>query len=286
MSETVQGDDAGTAEEGEALPGLTEVATGGRLWIESRGDGQPVLLLHSGLVDSRMFDAQMDSLESAGYRAVRFDFRGFGRSDRPEAPYSNLDDAVAVLDALEIERAAVVGCSLGGAVDLGLAIEHPDRVSALVLAAAGIPGYQDWSPRMLAIWDEVEEAVKAGDIARAHELDMSPWVLTLGEPSDDLIRAMGHDNREILTIDEELETWPEGPLEPRLGEIVTPTLVTVGDRDIPEMLAIAGLLVDRIPHAQGPLVIEGADHLLPTRRPAEFDRAMLEFLGRVIHPTE
>jgi 3-oxoadipate enol-lactonase len=263
----------------EALPGLVEVATGGRLWIESRGDGHPVLLLHSGLVDSRMFDAQVDSLVGAGYRAVRFDFRGFGRSERPEAPYSNLADAVAVLDALEIERAAVVGCSLGGAVDLGLAIEHPDRVSALVLAASGIPGYQDWSPRMLAIWDEVDEAVKAGDIVRAHELDMSPWVLTLGEPSDDLIRSIGHDNREVLTIDEELETWPEGPLEPKLGDITTPTLVVVGDRDIPEMLAIADLLAERIPDAQGPVVIEGADHLVPTRRPAEFDRAMLEFLG-------
>jgi pimeloyl-ACP methyl ester carboxylesterase len=263
----------------EAVPGSVDVATGGRLWVESRGDGSPVLLLHSGLVDSRMFDPQVESLVGAGYRSVRFDFRGFGRSDRPEGPYSNLDDAIAVLDALELEQAAVVGCSLGGAVDLGLAIEHPDRVRALVLAGAGVPGYQGWSPRMLAIWDEVEEAVKAGDIVRAHELDMSPWVLTLGEPSDDFIRAIGHDNREVLTIDEELETWPTEPLEPRLDEIRAPTLVTVGDRDIQEMLDIAALLVERIPHATGPVVIEGADHLVPTRRPAEFNRAMLEFLG-------
>ena len=62
--------------------------------------------------------------------------------------------------------------------------------------------------------------------------------------------------------------------------------MAVGDRDIPEMLAIADLLAERIPNAEGPVFIEGADHLLPTRRPAEFDRAMLEFLGRVIHPTE
>jgi pimeloyl-ACP methyl ester carboxylesterase len=263
----------------EALPGLVEVPAGGRLWIEARGEGEAVLLLHSGLVDSRMFDWQMDPLADAGYRAVRFDFRGFGRSDRPSAPYSNLDDAVAVLDALEVERVAVVGCSLGGAVDLGMAIERGDRVRALVLAASGIPGYQDWSPRMLAIWDEVDQAVKAGELERAHELDMSPWVLTLGEPSDDFIRSIGHDNLHVLEIPEELETWPEGPLEPNLGEIAVPTLVTVGDRDIPEMLAIADLLAERIPDAQGPVVIEGADHLLPTRRPAEFNRAMLEFLG-------
>jgi pimeloyl-ACP methyl ester carboxylesterase len=264
-----------------SLPGLVEVPTGGRLWIETRGDGEPVLLLHSGLVDSRMFDWQMDPLADAGYRAVRFDFRGYGRSDRPSSPYSNLDDAVAVLDALELERAAVVGCSLGGAVDLGLAIERAERVSALVLAASGIPGYQDWSPRMRAIWDEVDQAVKAGELERAHELDMSPWVLTLGEPSDDFIRAIGHDNMHVLEIPEELETWPTGPLEPNLGDIAVPTLVTVGDRDIPEMLAIADLLAEQIQDAKGPIVIEGADHLLPTRRPAEFNQAMLEFLGEL-----
>jgi len=262
-----------------ALPGLVEVATGGRLWVEARGSGLPVLLLHSGLVDSRMFDAQMDALDAAGYRPIRFDFRGFGRSDRPEEPYSHLDDAIAVLDVLEAEGAAVVGSSLGGAIDLGLAIEHGDRVQALVLAASGIPGYSGWSPRMRAIWDEVDQAVKDGDLERAHELDMSPWVLTLGEPSDDLIRSIGRDNMHVLTIPEELETWPEEPLEPRLGEITAPTLVAVGDRDIPEMLAIADLLAERIPGASGPVVIEGADHLLPTRRPDEFNRAVLEFLG-------
>ncbi|HEY7282767.1 MAG TPA: alpha/beta hydrolase [Actinomycetota bacterium] len=264
----------------DVLPGLVEVATGGRLWIESRGDGETVLLLHSGLVDSRMFDAQMASLVDAGFRAVRFDFRGFGRSERPESPYSDPDDTVAVLDALDVERAALVGSSKGGAVALGVATDRPERVFALVLAGSGIPGYPDWSPRMRAIWDDVDAAVKAGDLDRAHELDMSPWVLTLGEPSDDLIRAIGHDNAHVLTIPEELETWPTEPLEPRLPEIAVPTLVVVGDRDIPEMLAIADLLADRIPGAAGPVVIGGADHLVPTRRPTQFDRAMLEFLGR------
>jgi 3-oxoadipate enol-lactonase len=267
---------------GDALPGLVEVATGGRLWIESRGAGEAVLLLHSGLVDSRMFDAQMASLVDAGFRAVRFDFRGFGRSERPESPYSDLDDVVAVLGALEIERAALVGSSKGGAVALGVVTEHADRVRALVLAGSGIPGYPDWSPRMRAIWDEVDAAVKAGELDRAHELDMSPWVLTLGEPSDDLIRTIGHDNAHVLTIPEELETWPNEPLEPRLGDITTPTLVVVGDRDIPEMLAIADLLAESIPNAEGPVVIEGADHLVPTRRPTQFDRAMLEFLARTV----
>jgi pimeloyl-ACP methyl ester carboxylesterase len=108
---------------------------------------------------------------------------------------------------------------------------------------------------------------------------MSPWVLELGEPSDDVIRQNGRDNLGIFTIDEDLER-PREPLEPRLGDVTAPTLVVVGDRDIPEMLAIADLLAERIPNAQGPVIIEGADHLVPTRRPAEFDHAMLEFLGR------
>jgi 3-oxoadipate enol-lactonase len=261
----------------DVLPGSVEVSTGGRLWIEARGEGHPVLLLHSALVDSRMFDEQMDALVDAGFRAVRFDFRGFGRSDRPEQPFSNVDDAVAVLDALELERVALVGSSFGGAIALEVALEHPRRVSALVLAGSGVPGYADWSPRMRSIWDEVEAAMKAGELERAQELDMSPWVLTLDEPSDEVIRQNGRDNIAIFTIDEDLER-PREPLEPRVGEIAAPALVVVGDRDVPEMLAIADLLVDRLPQATGPVVIEGADHLVPTRRPAEFNRAMLEFL--------
>lgn len=270
---------------GEALPGLVDVRTGGRLWIEARGKGHPVLLLHSGLVDSRMWDPQVESLEAAGYRPIRFDFRGYGRSDRPEEPYSNLDDVVAVLDALEVERTTVVGCSLGGAVDVGLAVEHPERVDALVLAGSGLPGYSDWSPRMRAVWDDVDAAVKAGDLDRAHELDLSPWVLTLGEPSDDLIRSIAYDNRHVLTIPEELDTWPTDPLEGRLDEIAVPALVVVGDRDIPEMVEIADRLAQEIPNARGPIVIEGADHVIPMRRPAEFDRAMLEFLQEAL-PSE
>jgi pimeloyl-ACP methyl ester carboxylesterase len=260
------------------VPGLVEVSTGGRLWVESRGSGDAVLLLHSGLVDARMWDAQADGLEEGGFRSIRFDFRGFGRSDLPEQPYSHLDDVVAVLDALEVERATLVGSSLGGAIALGIALDHPTRVRALVLAGSGVPGYQDWSPRMQAIWEEVDDAMKAGDLERAHELDMSPWVLTLGEPSDDLIRSIGHDNLQIFTIDEELER-PREAVDERLGEVAVPTLVVVGDRDIPEMLVIADLLADRVPGASGPVVIEGADHLVPTRRPEEFNRALLEFLS-------
>jgi 3-oxoadipate enol-lactonase len=262
----------------EPLPGLVDVGNGGRLWVEARGNGHPVLLLHSGLVDSRMWDPQMDSLEAAGHRPIRFDLRGFGRSDRPEAPYSHVADAIAVLDALEVDRAAIVGCSLGGALDLLLTVLHRERVTALVLAGSGLPGYGDWSPRMRAIWDQVDEAVKAGDLDGAHELDMSPWVDTLGEPSDDLIRSIARDNRHTLLIDDELEVTPEEPVIDRLGDIAAPALVTVGGRDIPEMLAIADLLSEGIPGASGPVVIEGADHLVPMRRPEEFDRAMLAFL--------
>lgn len=272
----------GTTGPAQQLPGLVGVGTGGRLWIEARGRGHPVLLLHSGLVDSRMWDPQMDSLEAAGYRPIRFDLRGFGRSDRPEAPYSHVADAVAVLDALEVDRAAIVGCSLGGALDLLLTVLHPERVSALVLAGSGLPGYRDWSPRMRAIWDEVDEVAKAGELDRAHELDLSPWVDTLGEPSDDLIRSIARDNRHTLLIDEELEITPEEPVIVRLGDIAAPALVTVGGRDIPEMLAIADLLAEGIPDARGPVVMEGADHLLPMRRPEKFDRALLEFLGEVL----
>ena len=262
---------------------LVEAGVGGRLYVEEHGptDGRPVLLLHSGLLDSRMWDAQVGPLADAGYRAIRYDLRGFGRSDRPDRPYSHVDDALAVLDGAGVARAAVVGSSFGGAIALWEAVLHPERVSSLVLAASGVSGYSGWSPRMRAHWDDVDSAVRAGDLDGAHALDLAPWVLDLGEPSDASIRAIAAENRHTLTFDESLELGPDEPMEPRLPEIAQPALVTVGDRDIPEMQAIAQLLVEQLTNSRGPVVIEGADHLLPMRRPAAFNQAMLEFLDGV-----
>src|SRR6185437_3734778 len=114
---------------------------GGTVWADdSGGDGPPLVLLHPGVGDSRIWEPVLAPL-TARYRVIRYDARGFGQSPAPAAKFSLLGDLVAVLDHFGVRKAAFVGCSQGGGSELALALEQPGRVSALVLLCPGIPGF-------------------------------------------------------------------------------------------------------------------------------------------------
>ena len=114
---------------------------GGEVWAEDTGgDGPPLLLLHPGIGDSRIWDPLMPTLTET-YRVIRYDSRGYGRSPAATSEFTLLDDCVSVLDHLGVARTPVVGCSQGGGIGLGLALAQPDRVEALVLLCPGISGY-------------------------------------------------------------------------------------------------------------------------------------------------
>src|SRR6266700_3805147 len=98
--------------------GSADVSDGGRLYWEEAGEGPPVVLIHAGLWDRRIWDEQMEPF-AAAHRVVRYDLRGFGRSSPLERPFSARRDLADLLDALAIEGTALVGCSIGG----GLAVD-------------------------------------------------------------------------------------------------------------------------------------------------------------------
>ena len=100
---------------------------GARLWFDEAGSGPAVLLLHGGLGDSELWEPVVPFL-AARFRTIRTDLRFYGRSTGPNAPWSWQDDAIGVLDALEIERAAIVGLSMGGKLALDIALAHPSGI--------------------------------------------------------------------------------------------------------------------------------------------------------------
>ncbi len=257
---------------------------GGRLWYEAAGDGPPVLVLHSTLVDSRQWDDQMASF-SARFRVIRFDLRGFGRSDMPAGSYRPLDDVAELLRSLDAVPAALVGASAGGALSLLFPMEHPEMVSALVLVASGGPRFTGWSDELRSLWEATEAALEQGDQERAQRLELGYWVPAgrFGEDSesDRRIARIAADNiRAAAEAEDFMEGPDEAPLE-RLSGIRVPTLVVLAEHDEPGIQAIGSSVAAGVPSAEL-VTIPGTDHLVNMRNPAQFDRVVMDFLGKAL----
>lgn len=260
---------------------------GGTLEYEVAGEGPAVVFLHPGLWDRRTWDDQFDVF-SRSYRAVRYDRRGYGRSSRPDPgrPYSHLEDLAAVMDAAGVDRAALVGCSIGGTIALDFALTQPDRVRALVLVAAGPSGFDHFTPEEETWWEpfdrSVEQAVAAGDLEGARRVQMEAWAqLGTDDPAGARILEIALDNRHELTMDESGATEIDPPAAERLRDVAVPTLVLPADHDPPEMQRIARALADGIPDVRV-VEIPGVDHVVNMREPAQFNEIVLAFLADVL----
>jgi pimeloyl-ACP methyl ester carboxylesterase len=258
----------------------------GRLWYEVAGDGPPVALIHPGLWDARVWDGPF-GVFAERYRVLRYDVRGYGRSSRlePGVPYSNVRDLAAVLDAVGIERAALVGNSMGGGVSIDFALTHPDRVSALVLVASAVGGLEDtdedeawWQER----WPPLEAAIETGDLERARRLQMGFWApLGIDDPNGRRIFDIALDNAHELTMDESLAEDLDPPAIDRLGEIAVPTLILPADHDPPFMLRSSAALAAGIRGARVARIAD-VDHVVPLRSPEAFNETVLAFLAEVL----
>jgi pimeloyl-ACP methyl ester carboxylesterase len=258
--------------------GFIETAAG-RLHYEDVGEGPAVTLVHPGLWDMRTWDREAARWPAEGFRVIRYDVRGYGQSDFPEAPFSNSDDLLAVLDGQEVQRTALVGCSMGGNIEVTFTIDHPERVWGLVTVAAGLSGFEWSDEKWEPIWEPVDAAVAAGDLERATDLALEIWApLGVDDDAGATIRRIAMDNTQNFALDESgLELSADPPPITRLEEIDVPTLVVTGDADVTEMTVIGEILASRIPGAV-PAVIEGADHVVNVRQPQAFDAAVLPFL--------
>jgi pimeloyl-ACP methyl ester carboxylesterase len=261
--------------------GTAEV-NGARVYYEVAGEGEPLVLVHAGIADSRMWEGQIAAFAER-YRVVRYDLRGFGKSEMVEGPFSHHEDLRGLLDALGVERAHLVGCSMGGGAVLDFALEYPERIGNLVLVGSAIGGFRpDFGPPKE--WDELVAADEAGDLERISELEVRMWVDGPGRsPEDvdasirDLVREMNLIalKTEAAELGEEWE--PEPPASDRLYNIHAPTLLIVGDEDQPRIFAAADLLEKELPNERK-VLMHGTAHLPNMERPEEFNRLVLEFL--------
>ena len=254
---------------------------GARIHYERSGKGFPVLLIHAGIADSRMWEPQATAFADR-FDMIRPDLRGFGDTALPPAPYSNLSDVIGLLDHLEVDHAHVIGCSMGGTLAIDLALEHPQRVERLVLVAAGISG-SNLGAADAALFTEIEEADKAGDMDAVNRAEVRLWVdgpARREGSAPATVRALVLDmnGRSLHTDWSSAESKPiDRPAITRLGEITAPTLAIVGDQDLPHCMANADLITSKVPGARK-VVIKDAAHLPSLERPEEFNRVVLDFL--------
>ncbi|MFN0243368.1 MAG: alpha/beta fold hydrolase [Planctomycetota bacterium] len=250
----------------------------GTLHFEHAGSGDALVFIHGGFGDRRMWDEQFAAFADR-YHVIRYDHRGFGRSSIPGAEYSPAKDLVALLDHLRVERAHLVGNSLGGTLAIDFALLHPARVRSLVLVGTGPNGYaypEDYLDRFRAVIATAErDLVEGVALWKAH-----PMIVAARERPDvwRTVEQMIDDNQRILRM----EHWPGERLDPpaitRLGEIAVPALVVVGSRDEETMQRTADVLAREIRGAHK-LVLGGTDHLPQLEAPDAFNAALREFLA-------
>ncbi len=238
------------------------------------GEGQPVVLLHSGVTDRRSWYAVAEALQPQT-SVVAYDMRGYGETSGVTYGFTHLDDLKAVLDQVATGPVWLVGSSMGGEIAIDAALVAPERVAGLILLAPAVSGAPEPSTfdadteRLVHLW---EAAQTSGELDEINRIEMWLW---LDGPSAPEGRVSGAARELALSmnaialkneIPEEsgksgIEAWS------RLEEIGVPVVVACGDLDLPFVVARSKELADWLPRSQFH-VFEGMAHLPYLERPA------------------
>ena len=252
------------------------------IYYETAGRGRPLLLLHSGIADHRMWTRQYHSF-SEHFRVIAPDFRGYGKSSHPDCPFRHYDDMLLFIDSLGFESVDVIGNSLGGMVAMEMALALPGRFRKIVVVAPGMRGWQYRDAATLEKDAELEGLLAAKKWGEAADLLVDIWVVGLKRNRKMVSAGARHVVRQMImenqpaVFDRYPEAAPELNMRDRLKEINIPTLVITGDSDIPDMLEISRFVASSIPGATS-YTIANAAHLPNLEHPGVFEKAVLDFL--------
>ncbi len=244
----------------------------------------PAVLMIQGLgADKHGWDMQRIPLATK-YRVVALDNRGAGRSDKPFGTYTleqMAADAIAVLDDAGVDRAHVVGASMGGAISQIIGLRYPERVMSLTLACTACRNHP-WRRELLQGWATVANEKGMGAMtSEAARWVIGPrsfrrllpafgWLgpLAMGRTAHAFVAQV----KAILEVDESVSEL--------LETVDIPTLVMVGNQDILTPRGDSEEIADRMPNAEL-VVISGAAHGFMVEHASTFNRVLLDFLGRV-----
>ncbi|MGH2485564.1 MAG: alpha/beta fold hydrolase [Ktedonobacterales bacterium] len=267
--------------------GMADV-NGAQLYYETAGEGHPFIMVHAGICDNHMWDAQFAYFANK-YHVIRYDMRGFGKSTMPPGPAALRDDLYGVLRFLGVERAYVMGCSMAGGAAIDFTLDHPEMVDALIPVCAGLSGFESEDEDEYAeVWPRVEAAEKAGDLDLVNTLELDVFVSGRGRTPEQVAPGVYEKVREMnganLARGHEMEQAQFQRLDPpaagRLAELHAPTLIIEGELDERITLMMGEAMAAGIAGARL-VLMTGVAHVPNMEKPDEFNRVVEEFLNRL-----
>jgi 3-oxoadipate enol-lactonase len=267
---------SGAASTTQTAPGAFVDVEGSKLYYQECGTGsEAVVLLHDGIAHSVVWDDVWPTF-CKRFHAIRYDRRGYGRSPAATTWYSETEDLRALLRSRKINRAILVGSSHGGELSIDFTLQYPNLVRQLVLVGAVLSGFP-YTDHFLNRGMANSEPFGKGDVAKG----LSNW------SKDKYLLAPGHEPAQkrllaVLTANPQDMTHadyarPTKPSLSRLSEIRIPTLILVGDADIPDVHAHAGAIEAGIGGSKR-MIVNDSGHLMYLERPEEFSRVVISFI--------
>jgi pimeloyl-ACP methyl ester carboxylesterase len=251
-------------------------ASGLRIYYEVAGEGRPLVFVHANPFDHRMWLHQVAHL-SPYYRVVSVDLRGYGRSDKPESPFTLADmaaDVVGVCETEAITSAIFCGCSVGSGISLMIGLDHPEMAEALILVGGNSRGSANVARRVL---DLTKTTDLSGYLHRYIRELVAPDFP--GTPRGRWLLGLFTENAHTLSgkcLAQIHLARNAADMSGRLSTLEVPTLVVNGAHD--NSLAAGTETARRIQDARH-VVLPGTGHACPIEDPESFDKAMIDFLA-------
>ena len=257
-------------------PGSFVVVEGSKLYYEECGTGaEAVVLIHDGIVHSAVWDDVWPDF-CKHFHTIRYDRRGYGRTPAATTWYTETEDLVALLRQRKVSHAVLVGSSHGGELSIDFTLQYPAIVQQLVVVGAVVSGFP-YTDHFLNRGMNNSRPFEKNDVATG----LANWA------KDKYLLAPGHEAAQkrllaLLTANPQDMTHsdyarPTRPAIGRLQEIRVPTLILVGDADIPDVHAHAGAIEAGIPGSKR-VIVSDAGHLMYMEHPKEFSRQVIGFI--------
>jgi pimeloyl-ACP methyl ester carboxylesterase len=255
-----------------------------KIYYEMAGQGTPFIMIHAGVADNRQWNNEF-AYFAQNYRVVRYDMRGYGKSNPVDGEFSHMSDFVSLLDTLELHDGMILmGCSMGGGLAMDFTLANPSRVKALIMVDAG-PGGLELDVATPAKFAEANKAFESGDLDVVAELETQIWFDGMGRTSEQVNQTMRKLLYEMdrLALSNEVKQLgkrlpdTQTPAFDHLKDLTMPVLVIVGIHDTPYILAAADYMVKNIRSSRMVRIADAA-HLPNMAHPHEFQAVVDDFL--------